>query len=189
MHWFKSRLWKHLFLRQTSNLQQILIFWVEVTFYIYIYMMTHYSGLEIFLLYSFSFSVMHFEHFTCFLLVSFILCPLISFLLVSPCFISVLPPVREKFLTEIQSPRYARLRDWHHERSARALNIKSWAARMEPPDAEPARECRTSTADEVHMQSPLSNGSSQNSPFTNSWGGKKEVLGKQRKINQKRSIA
>ncbi|XP_073668231.1 PDZ and LIM domain protein 7 isoform X3 [Paramisgurnus dabryanus] len=30
---------------------------------------------------------------------------------------------REKFLTEIQSPRYARLRDWHHERSARALNI------------------------------------------------------------------
>uniref|UniRef100_A0A672P630 PDZ and LIM domain protein 7-like n=1 Tax=Sinocyclocheilus grahami TaxID=75366 RepID=A0A672P630_SINGR len=32
---------------------------------------------------------------------------------------------REKFLTEIQSPRYARLRDWHHERSARALNIKS----------------------------------------------------------------
>ncbi|GAA6074324.1 PDZ and LIM domain protein 7, partial [Tachysurus ichikawai] len=32
---------------------------------------------------------------------------------------------REKFLTEIQSPRYARLRDWHHERSARSLNIKS----------------------------------------------------------------
>uniref|UniRef100_A0A9J8B1W3 PDZ and LIM domain 7 n=2 Tax=Cyprinus carpio TaxID=7962 RepID=A0A9J8B1W3_CYPCA len=32
---------------------------------------------------------------------------------------------REKFLSEIQSPRYARLRDWHHERSARALNIKS----------------------------------------------------------------
>uniref|UniRef100_A0A673IT15 PDZ and LIM domain protein 7 n=1 Tax=Sinocyclocheilus rhinocerous TaxID=307959 RepID=A0A673IT15_9TELE len=32
---------------------------------------------------------------------------------------------REKFLTEIQSPRYARLRDWHHERSACALNIKS----------------------------------------------------------------
>ncbi|XP_068440878.1 PDZ and LIM domain protein 7 isoform X2 [Clinocottus analis] len=32
---------------------------------------------------------------------------------------------REKFLTEIQSPRYARLRDWHHDRSARALNIKS----------------------------------------------------------------
>uniref|UniRef100_A0A3P8YWW5 PDZ domain-containing protein n=1 Tax=Esox lucius TaxID=8010 RepID=A0A3P8YWW5_ESOLU len=31
----------------------------------------------------------------------------------------------EIFLTEIQSPRYARLRDWHHERSARALNIKS----------------------------------------------------------------
>uniref|UniRef100_A0AAQ4RIR2 PDZ and LIM domain 7 n=1 Tax=Gasterosteus aculeatus aculeatus TaxID=481459 RepID=A0AAQ4RIR2_GASAC len=34
---------------------------------------------------------------------------------------------REKFLTEIQSPRYARLRDWHHDRSARALNIKSSA--------------------------------------------------------------
>jgi len=32
---------------------------------------------------------------------------------------------REKFLNEIQSPRYARLRDWHHDRSARALNIKS----------------------------------------------------------------
>ncbi|RXM94535.1 PDZ and LIM domain protein 7 [Acipenser ruthenus] len=30
---------------------------------------------------------------------------------------------REKFLTEIKSPRYARLRDWHHERSARSLNI------------------------------------------------------------------
>lgn len=40
------------------------------------------------------------------------------------CLIS-LHVVREKFLTEIQSPRYARLRDWHHERSARALNIKS----------------------------------------------------------------
>jgi len=32
---------------------------------------------------------------------------------------------REKFLNEIQSPRYARLRDWHHDRSARALNIKT----------------------------------------------------------------
>ncbi|TSK87399.1 PDZ and LIM domain protein 7 [Bagarius yarrelli] len=32
---------------------------------------------------------------------------------------------REKFLTEIQSPRYARLRDWHHDRSARSLNVKS----------------------------------------------------------------
>uniref|UniRef100_A0A3Q3Q5B4 PDZ domain-containing protein n=1 Tax=Monopterus albus TaxID=43700 RepID=A0A3Q3Q5B4_MONAL len=31
---------------------------------------------------------------------------------------------REKFLTEIQSPRYARLRDWHHDRSALTLNIK-----------------------------------------------------------------
>ncbi|XP_035264199.1 PDZ and LIM domain protein 7 [Anguilla anguilla] len=33
---------------------------------------------------------------------------------------------RDKFLTEIQSPRYARLRDWHHDRSARSLNVKSW---------------------------------------------------------------
>uniref|UniRef100_A0AAR2JL79 PDZ domain-containing protein n=1 Tax=Pygocentrus nattereri TaxID=42514 RepID=A0AAR2JL79_PYGNA len=32
---------------------------------------------------------------------------------------------REKFMSEIQSPRYARLRDWHHNRSARTLNIKS----------------------------------------------------------------
>nr|XP_023690387.1 PDZ and LIM domain protein 7-like isoform X1 [Paramormyrops kingsleyae] len=32
---------------------------------------------------------------------------------------------REKFLTEIQSPRYARLRDWHHNRSARSLNVKN----------------------------------------------------------------
>ncbi|KAG5852974.1 hypothetical protein ANANG_G00068210 [Anguilla anguilla] len=32
---------------------------------------------------------------------------------------------RDKFLTEIQSPRYARLRDWHHDRSARSLNVKS----------------------------------------------------------------
>uniref|UniRef100_A0A7N6AJJ4 PDZ domain-containing protein n=1 Tax=Anabas testudineus TaxID=64144 RepID=A0A7N6AJJ4_ANATE len=32
---------------------------------------------------------------------------------------------REKFLTEIQSPRYARLRDWHHNRSARSLNVKT----------------------------------------------------------------
>uniref|UniRef100_A0A3Q3IJJ6 PDZ domain-containing protein n=1 Tax=Monopterus albus TaxID=43700 RepID=A0A3Q3IJJ6_MONAL len=31
---------------------------------------------------------------------------------------------KEKFLTEIQSPRYARLRDWHHDRSALTLNIK-----------------------------------------------------------------
>jgi len=37
----------------------------------------------------------------------------------------ILKRSREKFLTEIQSPRYARLRDWHHERSARSLNIKS----------------------------------------------------------------
>uniref|UniRef100_A0A7N8XDS2 PDZ and LIM domain 7 n=1 Tax=Mastacembelus armatus TaxID=205130 RepID=A0A7N8XDS2_9TELE len=31
---------------------------------------------------------------------------------------------REKFITEIKSPRYARLRDWHHDRSALSLNIK-----------------------------------------------------------------
>jgi len=37
----------------------------------------------------------------------------------------ILKRSREKFLTEIQSPRYARLRDWHHDRSARSLNIKS----------------------------------------------------------------
>ncbi|XP_068133188.1 PDZ and LIM domain protein 7 isoform X3 [Hyperolius riggenbachi] len=32
--------------------------------------------------------------------------------------------VREKFITELQSPRYTRLRDWHHERSATSLNVK-----------------------------------------------------------------
>ncbi|NP_001080734.1 PDZ and LIM domain 7 S homeolog [Xenopus laevis] len=32
--------------------------------------------------------------------------------------------VREKFVTELQSPRYTRLRDWHHERSACSLNVK-----------------------------------------------------------------
>ncbi|KAG8439336.1 hypothetical protein GDO86_005529 [Hymenochirus boettgeri] len=32
--------------------------------------------------------------------------------------------VREKFITELQSPRYTRLRDWHHERSACSLNVK-----------------------------------------------------------------
>ncbi|KAL2077620.1 hypothetical protein ACEWY4_027124 [Coilia grayii] len=37
----------------------------------------------------------------------------------------ILKRSREKFLSEIQSPRYARLRDWHHDRSARSLNIKS----------------------------------------------------------------
>ncbi|XP_078509333.1 PDZ and LIM domain protein 7 [Lissotriton helveticus] len=31
---------------------------------------------------------------------------------------------REKFITELQSPRYTRLRDWHHERSACSLNVK-----------------------------------------------------------------
>ncbi|KAM4748815.1 PDZ and LIM domain protein 7 [Rhinophrynus dorsalis] len=34
--------------------------------------------------------------------------------------------VREKFITELQSPRYTRLRDWHHERSACSLNVKPW---------------------------------------------------------------
>ncbi|KAG9490777.1 hypothetical protein GDO78_006224 [Eleutherodactylus coqui] len=32
--------------------------------------------------------------------------------------------VREKFITELQSPRYTRLRDWHHGRSACSLNVK-----------------------------------------------------------------
>nr|XP_032650670.1 PDZ and LIM domain protein 7-like isoform X11 [Chelonoidis abingdonii] len=33
--------------------------------------------------------------------------------------------VREKFVTELQSPRYTGLRDWHHQRSAVSLNVKS----------------------------------------------------------------
>lgn len=53
----------------------------------------------------------------------YVFCSLQSIL--SVCLISLLLAIREKFLTEIQSPRYARLRDWHHDRSARALNIKS----------------------------------------------------------------
>lgn len=75
--------------------------------------------------------------------------PSLSFYLFSPLqspsflvhllFTSRLPAVREKFLTEIQSPRYARLRDWHHDRSARALNIKSWATSQTPWDAEPSQ--------------------------------------------------
>uniref|UniRef100_V9L5Y7 Enigma LIM domain protein-like protein n=1 Tax=Callorhinchus milii TaxID=7868 RepID=V9L5Y7_CALMI len=32
---------------------------------------------------------------------------------------------RERFITEMQSPRYTRLRDWHHGRSAQTLNIKN----------------------------------------------------------------
>ncbi|XP_078407376.1 PDZ and LIM domain protein 7-like [Cetorhinus maximus] len=36
----------------------------------------------------------------------------------------VVKRAREKFITELQSPRYTRLRDWHHERSAHTLNIK-----------------------------------------------------------------
>ncbi|XP_029439846.1 PDZ and LIM domain protein 7-like [Rhinatrema bivittatum] len=30
---------------------------------------------------------------------------------------------REKFITELQSPRYTKLRDWHHGRSACSLNV------------------------------------------------------------------
>uniref|UniRef100_A0ACB8EIQ4 PDZ and LIM domain protein 7 n=1 Tax=Sphaerodactylus townsendi TaxID=933632 RepID=A0ACB8EIQ4_9SAUR len=30
---------------------------------------------------------------------------------------------REKFVSELQSPRYTRLRDWHHQRSATSLNV------------------------------------------------------------------
>ncbi|XP_066474638.1 PDZ and LIM domain protein 7 isoform X2 [Tiliqua scincoides] len=32
---------------------------------------------------------------------------------------------REKFVTELQSPRYTHLRDWHHQRSATSLNVLS----------------------------------------------------------------
>ncbi|XP_075398152.1 PDZ and LIM domain protein 7 isoform X7 [Tenrec ecaudatus] len=32
---------------------------------------------------------------------------------------------REKYVLELQSPRYTRLRDWHHQRSAHALNVQS----------------------------------------------------------------
>ncbi|XP_053233229.1 PDZ and LIM domain protein 7 isoform X6 [Podarcis raffonei] len=32
---------------------------------------------------------------------------------------------REKFVSELQSPRYTRLRDWHHQRSATSLNVLS----------------------------------------------------------------
>lgn len=77
----------------------------------------------------FSSSTFHFVHFTPFSapsLSSHLFSPLqsVSFLSISLSYL-FLPAVREKFLTEIQSPRYARLRDWHHDRSARALNIKS----------------------------------------------------------------
>ncbi|GCB65215.1 hypothetical protein scyTo_0007674 [Scyliorhinus torazame] len=37
----------------------------------------------------------------------------------------VVARARERFITELQSPRYTRLRDWHHERSAHTLNIKT----------------------------------------------------------------
>lgn len=77
----------------------------------------------------FSSSTFHFVHFTPFSapsLSSHLFSPMqsVSFLSISLSYL-FLPAVREKFLTEIQSPRYARLRDWHHDRSARALNIKS----------------------------------------------------------------
>lgn len=77
----------------------------------------------------FSSSTFQFVHFTPFSapsLSSHLFSPLqsVSFLSISLSYL-FLPAVREKFLTEIQSPRYARLRDWHHDRSARALNIKS----------------------------------------------------------------
>lgn len=77
--------------------------------------------------------------------------------------------IREKFLTEIQSPRYARLRDWHHDRSARALNIKSWATsqmlwgcRARP---EPANNSRND--DYVTKTTTIVNGTMavKNSPF------------------------
>uniref|UniRef100_A0A2I2Y997 PDZ and LIM domain 7 n=1 Tax=Gorilla gorilla gorilla TaxID=9595 RepID=A0A2I2Y997_GORGO len=32
---------------------------------------------------------------------------------------------REKYVLELQSPRYTRLRDWHHQRSAHVLNVQS----------------------------------------------------------------
>ncbi|XP_062977070.1 PDZ and LIM domain protein 7 isoform X2 [Elgaria multicarinata webbii] len=32
---------------------------------------------------------------------------------------------REKFVAELQSPRYTHLRDWHHQRSATSLNVLS----------------------------------------------------------------
>ncbi|KAL7861149.1 hypothetical protein AOLI_G00174980 [Acnodon oligacanthus] len=44
---------------------------------------------------------------------------------------------REKFMSEIQSPRYARLRDWHHNRSARTLNIKSHGVTPCPSKTKP----------------------------------------------------
>lgn len=33
--------------------------------------------------------------------------------------------LREKYVLELQSPRYTRLRDWHHQRSAHVLNVQS----------------------------------------------------------------
>lgn len=78
------------------------------------------------LLFSSTFHFVHFTPFSAPSLSSHLFSPLqsVSFLSISLSYL-FLPAVREKFLTEIQSPRYARLRDWHHDRSARALNIKS----------------------------------------------------------------
>ncbi|KAK9406397.1 PDZ and LIM domain protein 7 [Crotalus adamanteus] len=36
-----------------------------------------------------------------------------------------LKAAREKFVQELQSPRYTHLRDWHHQRSATSLNVLS----------------------------------------------------------------
>ncbi|GAB1298233.1 PDZ and LIM domain protein 7 [Apodemus speciosus] len=37
----------------------------------------------------------------------------------------VMKKSREKYVLELQSPRYTRLRDWHHQRSAHVLNVQS----------------------------------------------------------------
>lgn len=78
------------------------------------------------LFFFFNFSLCALYSLFCSILSSHLFSPLqsVSFLSISLSYL-FLPAVREKFLTEIQSPRYARLRDWHHDRSARALNIKS----------------------------------------------------------------
>ncbi|XP_035765467.1 PDZ and LIM domain protein 7 [Neolamprologus brichardi] len=68
---------------------------------------------------------------------------------------------REKFLTEIQSPRYARLRDWHHDRSARALNIKSC---LEPTPS-PAKAQAANKPDESTSAAPKSSAPSCRPPW------------------------
>ncbi|XP_038851143.1 PDZ and LIM domain protein 7-like [Salvelinus namaycush] len=68
---------------------------------------------------------------------------------------------REKFLTEIQSPRYARLRDWHHERSARALNIKSCIKASRSP-----AKAQTQTADKPDAsKAPVNSGPKVRPPW------------------------